>query len=264
MLVLLIVCFIAGSIGGVLQGMLGVGTGVIMIPLLTYLLPHYGIDANIAIHVALATSMAIIVISSLASVIAHHQHQNIRWDIFKRIFIFSMFGSALGALVASYLPARLLEILFAFFLFYTALHMIKNNKKETSSSDAAISTLRLGIGGSLIGITGSLVGIGGGLFMVPFLNSHYITMRQAVGTSTVVGLPVAIIGTTTYIFTGLSHIGWMPGLLGYVHWPIFIAASLGGFLCARIGAKLVKIMNPSLLKKMFAICIVLVGIKMLL
>ncbi len=264
MLVLLIICAIAGCVGGILQGMLGVGTGVIMIPLLTYLLPHYGIASNISIHVALATSMSIIAMSSLASAIAHHQHQNIKWDIFKRIIFFSMIGSALGALVASYLPARLLEILFAFFLFYTAFYMLKNKKIAEFSGDTDISTLRLGIGGLLIGTTASLVGIGGGLFMVPFLISQHIGMRHAVGTSTIVGLPVAMIGTATYIVTGLTHVGWTPVLLGYVHWPIFMAASLGGFVCAGIGARVVKKINPLLLKKLFAICITVVGIKMIL
>lgn len=264
MLILLIICFIAGSIGGILQGMVGVGTGIIMIPLLTFLLPHYGISSSMAIHVALATSMAVIVISSLSSVLAHHRHQNIQWNIFKRIILFSIAGSAIGAFVASYLPARLLEILFAIFLFYTAIFMLKKKKVAEGATDTPpISTLRVSAGGLLIGITASLVGIGGGLFMVPFLTAHQVSMRHAVGTSTVVGLPVAIIGTITYIVTGLSHNGITSLLLGYVHWPIFLAASLGGLLFAGMGTMLAKSLNPLLLKRVFSLCIAAVSIKLL-
>lgn len=262
MLTLLIICAIAGGIGGLLQGMVGVGTGVIVIPLLTWLLPHYGVPVGLAIHVALATSMAAIVISSAAAALNHHRHQNICWGVFNKLLVYGIVGSAIGAFLASYLPARMLEVIFAVFMFYVAFKMLAKHKISENSAVKALTHKSLGGGGFLIGVSASIVGIGGGLFMVPFLRSKNLEMRQAVGTATIVGLPVAVIGSITYVITGLSSIH-QPMLLGYLHWPAFIAISSIGVIFAAWGAQLSKRVNPVLLQRIFAICIIAVGIKML-
>lgn len=264
MLILLIICAIAGAVGGLLQGMVGVGIGIIVIPLLTFMLPHYGVPSDLAIRVALATSMAAISISSLSAVIAHHRHENIRWNVIKKMVIFSMLGSGIGALLASYMPARALEIIFGLFMFYTAFRMmIKKKDGATEIQQASLSLPIMAGGGLLIGITASIVGIGGGLFMVPFLHSRGLPMRYAVGTSTVVGLPVAIIGAVTYIITGFSQFHQNPVMLGYVHWPAFVAICVTAIVSAALGAKLAKSVNPIILQRLFAVCIVIVGTKML-
>lgn len=264
MIILLLICVAAGALGGFLQGMVGVGTGIVVIPLLTFLLPYYGIPVEMAIHVALATSMAAITVSSIAAAVSHHQHQNIRWDIFKKIVCFSVIGSVLGALMASYMPARILEIIFAFFMFYTAFKMFRQRKDHLGAEPPVLSMRELGLGGLIIGITASIVGIGGGLFMVPFLRSRNLEMRHAVGTATLVGLPVAIMGTLVYILTGLAHTQQNSQLLGYLHWPAFLAIAFSATICAFIGAKLIKAIKPVVLQRIFAVCIIIVGIKMLL
>lgn len=264
MWVLLIICALAGIVGGTLQGMVGVGTGIIVIPLLTLLLPAYGISTQMAIHVALATSMAAIVITSLAAGVSHHLHTNIRWDIFKKVIIGSIVGSGIGALIASYLPAKILETVFALFMFYTAYCMFQKKKDLAEAASKPFTARQLSIGGFLIGIGASIVGIGGGLFMVPFLRSRQMEMRHAVGTATIVGLPVAIIGTLTYIITGvLAHRQPQPMLLGYLHWPAVLAITATGIVFASLGAKLSKSINPRILQHIFAVCILGVGVKML-
>src|SRR5690349_8744326 len=113
MTTLIIICLIAGATGGLLQGILGVGTGIIVVPLLTFLLPQYGIPVNLDIHIALATAMATIVVTSIASLISHYKQENINWNIFGRIILFSMLGSLAGAVLAGYLPTTVLRTIFA-------------------------------------------------------------------------------------------------------------------------------------------------------
>lgn len=119
MLGFITICLIAGGLGAVLQGMVGIGTGIIIIPLLTFLLPNYGIPQNEAIHIALATSMAAIVINSISALITHHKRGNVQWGLFKKIILFSIIGSCIGALMASIMSGRYLESIFGIFMLAT-------------------------------------------------------------------------------------------------------------------------------------------------
>ncbi len=133
MTLFIIICVLVGCIGGLLQGMLGVGTGIVAIPLLTFLLPHYGVPQSMAIHIAIATSMGAITVISVAAIIGHHRQQNIQWDIFKKVLFFCMVGSAMGAGIASSLPARILHIVFALFMFFVAFRIFKNKKPNLNA-----------------------------------------------------------------------------------------------------------------------------------
>lgn len=263
MLSLLLICLIAGGIGAILQGMVGIGTGIIIIPLLTFILPNYGISQDIAIHIALATSMAAIVINSISALISHHKRGNVQWPLFKRIILFSIIGSFVGALLASFISGRYLEIIFGTFMLLLALYMLL--KKPVSDQIETIPHLpfrTIATGGLSIGFVASIIGTGGGVLMIPFLHALKIKMRYAVGTSTLIGLPVAIIGAITYIFAGLTQVPPSSSTLGYLHWPAFLAISISGIICAPLGAKLATILPTKILQRLFAICMVLVGFKM--
>lgn len=264
MLMFLVICVIAGGIGAILQGMVGIGTGIVIIPLLTFLLPHYGIPPDSAIHIALGTSMAAIVINSISALLSHHKHGNVQWNIFKKIVIFSMVGSCLGAIIASILPGRYLEGIFGVFMLLTAIYMlIKKHPKDALDTIPALSLPIIASGGLSIGFVASIVGTGGGILMVPFLHALKLKMRYAVGTSTLIGLPIATMGAVTYIIGGLSHLPPSMITIGYLHWPAFIAISLAGFLCAPYGAKLATILPTKTLQQAFAICMIIIGLKML-
>ncbi|OYK79666.1 anion permease [Coxiella burnetii] len=263
MLNLLILCSIAGGLGALLQGMVGIGTSIILIPLLTLLLPHYGIPSNVAIHTALATTMAAVVVSSTSALVKHHKHGNIQWPLFKKIIGFSVGGAFAGALIASFIPGRYLEYVFGIFMLLLAPYMLF--KKPSNNQTKIESRLRLPIlatGGLGIGFMASLLGAGGSVFMIPFLNALKINMRYAVGTSTLIGLPVATIGTITYIFTGLAQMPHSSFTIGYLNWPIFLAISFAGILCAPFGAKLTAILPTKILQRSFAIGMAIIGIKM--
>lgn len=263
MLSLLIICFIAGGIGAILQGMIGIGTGIIIIPLLTFMLPNYEISKNIAIHITLATSMAAIVINSISALISHHRRGNIQWELFKKIILFSVVGSFVGALVASSISGRYLENIFGIFMLLLAPYMLlKNTVTDQLDTISSVSLKMMAFGGLGIGFVGSIIGTGGGVLMIPFLHANKIKMRYAVGTTTLICLPIAAIGAITYIFAGFSQVPSSFATLGYLHWPALLAFSASGILCAPLGAKLATILPTKMLRQLFAICMLIVGLKM--
>lgn len=264
MLELIIICLLAGTLGGLLQGMVGIGTGIVIVPLLTFILPHYGISQNIAIHIALATSMAAIAINSISALISHHSHGNVQWLLFKKTILFSIIGASLGALVASDLSGRYLEIIFGIFLLTIAIYMLfKKSTLDEIETTAHLSFPKMATGGLSIGFAASIVGSGGGVLMVPFLHSQKIKMRYAVGTSTLIGFPVAICGTFTYVITGLSKMPSTPDTIGYLHWPALLAISAAGIFSIPLGVKLATVLPTQILQRLFAICMILISIKML-
>ncbi len=264
MIEFIIICFIAGSIGGLLSGMLGVGTGIVTVPLLTLLLPHYGISQNNAIHIALATSMAAIAINSITAIIKHHQYGNIRWDCVNKSIVFSLAGAFLGALTASYLSGYLLQIIFGIFLLLTAVYMlIKKTSVTNEETTNHLPLSTLASGGFGIGFIASIIGSGGGIFMVPFLCALKIKMRYAIGTSILISLPVAICGAFTYIVVGWSKIPLTVDTIGYLHWPALLAISATAMLFTPIGVRFATVLPTIILQRVFAVCIIIVSLKML-
>lgn len=264
MISLLIICFIAGGFGAILQGMVGIGTGIVIIPLLTFILPHYGISDDTAIHVALATSMAAIVVNSTSALISHHKRGNVRWSLFKRTVLFSVVGSCIGAIAASYIAAGYLEGFFGLFMLLLAVYMlIKKPAADTSDTIPDMSIGKLAVGGFGIGFVASLIGTGGGVLMIPFLNALKVKMRFAVGTATLIGLPIAVMGALTYIVAGMSKMPESAVTLGYLHWPALLAISTAGIISAPFGAKLATVLPTKILQRIFAGCMIVVGAMML-
>lgn len=263
MLSLLIICLFAGGVGAILQGMVGIGTGIIVVPLLTFILPNYGFNQSDAVHIALATSMSAIVISSISALLSHHKRGNIQWSLFNKIIIYSLVGSVIGAWAASEISGRYLQSIFGIFMLLLALYMLmKKSVVEQVDTIPELHVATIASGGMSIGFVASIIGTGGGVLMVPFLHALKIKMRYAVGTSTLIGLPVAIMGSITYIVAGLSKLPASATTLGYLHWPAFLAIASAGMLCAPIGAKLATILPTKILQRIFAVCMIIVGFKM--
>lgn len=259
----LVICFVAGSIGAVLQGMIGVGTGIIIVPLLTILLPYYGTPQESAIHIAIATSMAAIATNSITALISHYKRGNINWVLFKKMIFFTMLGSCAGALTASHTSSRYLQILFCVFIFSNAIYMlIKSGNAGESDLLPHASITKTSSGGLSIGFISSMVGSGGGVLLVPFLRSCKLHMRSAVGTSTLISFPVAAVGAVTYALTGIAKISASSETIGYLHWPAFIAITLAGTAFSPIGVKLATLIHAKYLQQMFAFSLVAIGIKM--
>lgn len=254
-----IICFVAGGVGAILQGMIGIGTGVIIVPLLSMLLPFYGVPIDHAMHIALATSMSAIAINAISALRSHLQQQNIEWRLLKKLMLFSLVGAFVGAQLANQLSGTSLQMVFGLFMLTLSVYLIRK-KPVTESADAVLPQRgQLALGGFFIGALASLVGSGGGVLMVPFLRRLQLTMRHAVGTSTLLGFPIAMVGAFTYVFASTS----VKPASEPVYWIALIAMTFAGMLGAPWGVTLARRWNSMLLQRVFAVVMMLVAVRML-
>ncbi len=250
-----------GAFVGFFAGLLGVGGGAIMVPMLTTLFVAQGFADDRIVHLALGTSMSAIVLTSISSLRAHHRHGAVRWDIVRGITPGILLGTFGATFIASHVDSKALAIFFACFMAYVALQMQLNIKPKASRElpgPVGLSSVGLGIGG-----ISALVAIGGGSLSVPFMTWCNVKMRNAIGTSAAIGLPIAVSGTLGYLVNGWGATGTPPGSLGYVYLPALVLVAAVSMLTAPLGAKLAHRLPVATLKKIFAGVLVLLCLKML-
>ncbi len=250
-----------GAVAGFFAGLLGVGGGAIMVPVLALLFAAQGFAANHVMHLALGTSMAAIVFTSLSSLRAHHRHGAVRWPIVKSIAPGILLGTFAGAQLASVLPTRPLAIFFTFFMSYVAFQLFANIKPKPLRQ--LPGSFGMFVVGSLIGTVSALAAIGGGTMSVPFMLWCNVKMHEAIGTSAAIGFPIALAGTAGYLIGGWQASGLPPASLGYVYLPALAACVAMSMLTAPLGAKAAHRLPVGTLKKIFATVILLLLAKML-
>ena len=251
-----------GLFAGVMAGLLGVGGGLIIVPTLAWIFHHQQVDDAIVMHLAIGTSLATIVVTSISSVRAHHRRGAVLWPIFWRLTPGIVVGAWLGAAIADALPSAVLSKVFAVFVLTVAAQM-GFGAKPAPHRELPGTTGMLTAGG-VIGAVSAIVGIGGGSLTVPFLTWCNIAIRQAVATSSACGLPIALAGALGFVVTGLNATGRPDWSLGYVYGPALVGITLTSMLSAPLGAKLAHTLPTDMLKKVFAVFLTLVGVKMLL
>jgi uncharacterized membrane protein YfcA len=250
-----------GIVAGTLAGLLGIGGGIVIVPALVWILhSHAEIPAASLMQIAIGTSLATIVITSISSMIAHHRRGAVLWSIVWQLTPSIIVGALLGAIIADALPSETLRKIFAIFILLVSAQLgflaPPAPHRQLPGSVATWS-----IAGTLIGKVSALMGIGGGSLTVPFLVWCNVSIRNAVATSAACGFPIALSGALGFIATG-RHIGeaWMSG---YIYWPAFIAISPATLLFAPLGAKLAHTLPVNTLKKLFAVFLAGVGVNML-
>lgn len=250
-----------GIIAGLLAGLLGVGGGLIIVPVLAFLLPTVGVHQEIIMHVALGTSLATIVATSVSSAREHHRHKAVMWPVFWRLTPGILIGAWLGAVVAEQLASLLLQRIFGVFELLVALQMFFGfgASPHRQLPGAAIT----GTAGTVIGAVSAIVGIGGGTMTVPFLVWCNVNIRNAVATSAAVGLPIALAGSSGYILAGTGDERVSSWSTGYVYWPAFLAIISTSLLFAPLGARLAHRLPMPTLKKVFALLLLVLGVRML-
>ena len=251
-----------GLFTGFSAGLLGIGGGLVMVPALTMMFAAQGaFPAAEVLHLALGTSIATILFTSLSSLRAHHQHGAVLWQVVIRITPGILLGTVVGTLLAANVPAKPLALFFTCFVCFIALQMALNFKpKPTRQLPGAGGLFSVGAG---IGAISSLVAIGGGAFTVPFLTWCNVRVQHAIGTSAAVGFPIAVGGTLGYIYNGLGHVGLPPGSLGYVFLPALAWLVPPSMLLAPVGARLAHRLPIAALKRIFAGLLVALAAKML-
>ncbi|TIH20155.1 sulfite exporter TauE/SafE family protein [Marinifilum sp. JC120] len=257
----LLIFVVLGIFAGILAGLLGIGGGLVIVPILVFTLPPLGIPEIHLMHIALGTSLASIIFTSISSMRSHNKRGAVRWDIFKTITPGIIVGTFLGSLSTSFMNTNFLKAVFVIFLYYVASQMLFGLKPKASRQ--VPGSKGMFTAGSVIGIFSSLVGIGGGTLSVPFLTMCNIVIHTAIGTAAAIGLPIALAGTAGYVWTGLGVEGLPPYCFGYIYLPALIGIVSASMLTAPIGVRLAHSLPVDKLKKIFAVLLIIVATRML-
>ena len=250
-----------GAMAGLSAGLFGVGGGVIIVPMLLLIFKHMNIGANSAMLLAIGTSLATIIPTSITSWFAHRKHGSADFALLKSWALPLIVGSALGSYFAGFLPNQLLKLAFGFVALVIATYMVLPLREETPRSLPAGHLLSLI--SVMVGSISALVGIGGGALAVPIMVFFGTPIRRAIGTASGIGLFVSLPATVVFMM-GEAPQGLMPPFtLGHVNWLAFIFMAITGMIVAPIGAKLAHKLPRQRLKQAFAGYLVLIGCAMI-
>lgn len=261
-LISLVALYLAlGAFAGTVAGLFGIGGGLVIVPVLIFSFGLQGVSAEIAAHLAVGTSLATIVFTSISSIRSHHLHEAVRWDIARSMVVGIVIGAVIGAVTASMLSGAALELIIGIFVILVALKMmLEVNPRPGREVPGKVGLATAGTG---IGWASAIFGIGGGTLTVPFLSWCNLRMQSAVGTSAACGFPIALAGALANMGTGWNH-PELPDLsIGFVYLPALVGIALTSVVFARVGANLAHRLDARLLKKIFAIFLILVGIRFL-
>ena len=250
-----------GCAAGIIAGLLGVGGGIVVVPALYFLFTAQGLPHEHIMQLALGTSLATIVFTSVASYRAHDKRGAVRWDIFKSITPGIIIGSLLGSWVAAQLSTKFLKAFFIIFLYYVSVQMLLNIKPKASRQ--VPGTGGMFAAGGIVGLVSNLVGIGGGTMTVPFLGWCNIPIHVAVGTASAIGFPIAVTGVIGYLANGLRA-DHLPSLsIGFIYLPALVGIVATSMYTAKYGAKLAHSLPVGTLKRVFALFLLAMATRML-
>ncbi|HOW57752.1 MAG TPA: sulfite exporter TauE/SafE family protein [Smithellaceae bacterium] len=258
---LLLTYLAAGTIVGILAGLFGIGGGVIIVPMLDFCLTRQGIPSEFIMHLALGTSMASIMFTSVSSFWAHHKRGSVQWSVVHRIVPGILIGTFLGSCFAARMSTGFLKGFFVVFLFYVSLQMLVDRKPRPSRELPGMLGM-FGVGNA-IGAMSSLLGVGGGVMSVTFMIWCNVAIHQAIGTSAAIGFPIAVSGALGYLYNGMQAADLPPYTAGYIYLPALAGIVLASVLTAPLGVRLAYRLPVSKLKRFFAVFLMVVGIRML-
>jgi uncharacterized membrane protein YfcA len=256
---------VLGAATGFAAGLLGIGGGMLLVPFLTMLLTARGLPLEHVVHMALATSLATILFTSVSSLRAHDAHGAVRWDIVRPLAPGILVGALVGAQIAGALPTAVLALLFALFVSFSATQMLMD-RKPAPHRDLPGTAGLFGVGTGIGGFS-SLVGAGGGFISVPFMLWCNVRMHHAVGTSAALGFPIAAAGTLGYVVAGLRETGIrtcsastvLDCSVGFIYLPALLAVATASMFFAPLGARAAHRLNSQSLSKLFAVLLYLLA-----
>jgi uncharacterized membrane protein YfcA len=240
-----------GLFTGFLAGVLGIGGGMLTVPFVTYILSHRGVNADLSVKMAIATAMAVVVFVSISNVRAQHKRGAIRWDIFKTFTPGIVLGSLItSALLFNILKGQALAVFFGLFISYSATNMLL--AKKPAATKTLPSPAKQGLMGIFIGLLSGMVGAGGAFISVPYMAARNVPLHNAIATSAAFGMPLAIMGSWGFIYTGWGQAGLPDHSLGFVYLPALVILATVSALMAPVGVRLAHHLPVVLLKRFFA------------
>ena len=256
-------CALLGCIVGFLAGLLGIGGGLIIVPVLSTLLLSFNVtSADHVLVIAIATSLASILFTSTSSALAHHKNDNVPWAIAPWV----MSGVALGALIsgfaASLIPEQILRTVFAISVVFIAARMVLSARNKPMSEKPLPAGPILGGISAIMGGLSGLIGIGGGALIVPMLNYFSVDIKKAIGCAAACGIVIALFGSIGYISAGWHVTDLEHGFAGFVYLPALFGIVITSWFVAPIGAKATHYLPVNTIKKVFAVLLVVIAIKM--
>ncbi|WP_455207772.1 sulfite exporter TauE/SafE family protein [Kaarinaea lacus] len=261
-IVVLLLYLVVGVIAGLCAGLFGVGGGLIVVPALAYVFSYLNIVSASLMQLAVGTSLAVIIVTSISSVLAHHKHGAVQWLLFLRMAPFIVFGSLLGAYFASRVPSDYLKLIFGFVEVIIALQMYFEFRPEPARILPGV--VGLGAVSSGIGFISAVVGIGGGTMMVPFLTWCNVNIHKAVATSAACGMPIAVAGSLGFMLLVPAAADLPERSIGFVYWPALLSIAFASMLAAPVGARLAHRLSTHKLRRVFALFLLFIGLLMLL
>lgn len=272
---MIIVSYLAlGAIAGLLAGLFGIGGGLVIVPVLVWSLTAQGASPEVVMHMAVGTSLASILFTSITSIRTHHLKGAVPWPVVMRMGSGILVGSSLGALTAAAISGDNLQTIVGAFAVVMAIQMgtgWQPGRRSAAPAETGPSapmtsreTLVLGSGGAVIGWASAIFGIGGGSLVVPWLSWRGTAMRHAVGIAAACGFPIAVAGTLTFIWTGSQVADLPPYSLGYIYLPALLGIVLTSVWFARLGALLAHRLPAVMLRRSFALLLAAVGLHFLL
>lgn len=250
-----------GAVAGLLSGIFGIGGGLVIVPTLLFCFKFLNFPPEIAIHMAIGTSLSIILVTASNSVYGHHKRGAVDWKVFKKIAISLIIGTVVGSSISSLLSADLLETIFSVYLVLVSLKMFLDFKVHSEVKKTG--TPMFSIVGFIIGFKSAILGIGGGTISIPFLTWRGYSMQKAVGVSAALGIPIALFGAISYMITGQSVDNLPEYSIGYIYLPAFLGVILTSSFMARVGVKLSHSLPQDKMKKGFSIFLGIVAIKII-
>ncbi len=257
MTIIVFIFLLTGLVSGFVAGLLGVGGGIIIVPVTYFILLQLGYSSDVVMHIAVASSLGVISFTSISSIRSHLKLKNTNLTTVKKWAIGIVLGSALGSFSASLISGEKLVIIFVILALLISMNMLFQRKPIILNSDLPSSKLINLFISSLIGFFSSIIGIGGGSFSVPTLTMFSKKIHEAVGTSAVFGFLIAFPGAIIFIITGLGKEGLPLYSIGYVNIVIVLIISITSVFTAGYGALVSTNIDKILLRKIFAIFLLL-------
>ena len=262
MLSFILLCLLVGAVAGFFAGLFGIGGGLLIVPVLVYLLPMVGVPEPLLMSTALGTSFATIVITGFSSAQRHHKLGNVVWSAVKILAPSIMVSVFICGFFIGKLDRDISSKLFACLVVYLAVKMVLSIRPKTNKTVKLLTTQSSIIGGILIGMASSAAGIGGGGFIVPFLNSRGIDMKKAIGSSAFCGMLLGTSGMFSFMLSGWGNAAMPEYSLGYIYFPAVLCITATSFFTSKLGATATSKLPVPTLKKGFALLLITIAVDM--
>ena len=249
-----------GAIAGLMAGLLGIGGGLIIVPALALLFANQGFAAGTLMHFAIGTSLATIILTSTSSLLAHHRRGSVHWQAVRGLAPGIIMGALAGAWFARQVSSPGLALLFGVFEILVAAYLLLD--LQAGAHRVLPGAAGLGVAGTVIGAVSAILGIGGGTLSVPFLLWNRVDIRTAVGTAATCGLPIALSGAIGFAISRWNAAEPASLNTGFIYWPAVLLIALASVPMAPLGARLAHFLPHKTLQRVFALFLLLIGLKM--